>query len=172
MRALAYPGENPENNPLPDAIMPVYLYLMGPDSNGINGQALRAVSVTKNRRLRCTRPAVFLCAHIQIKRLTGLDHLQRSRHGRLLVLQASLQEQGICSHNFCKSLCAVQFAAPAVRRQQANNLQRFPGMLVIVLSMHLQPLHGALAPSCGNESSYTVLEQTTADHSPTAPSMA
>lgn len=42
MRAQAYPGENPASNPLPDAIMPVYLYLMGPDSTGINGQAFDA----------------------------------------------------------------------------------------------------------------------------------
>jgi NAD(P)-dependent dehydrogenase (short-subunit alcohol dehydrogenase family) len=42
MRAQAYPGENPANNPLPEAIMPVYLYLMGPDSQGVNGQALDA----------------------------------------------------------------------------------------------------------------------------------
>ncbi|MCK9800162.1 YciK family oxidoreductase [Pseudomonas chlororaphis] len=42
MRALAYPGENPSNNPAPEAIMPVYLYLMGPDSTGINGQAFDA----------------------------------------------------------------------------------------------------------------------------------
>ncbi|MHA6493836.1 YciK family oxidoreductase [Pseudomonas borbori] len=42
MRAQAYPGENPANNPLPAAIMPVYLYLMGPDSVGVNGQALDA----------------------------------------------------------------------------------------------------------------------------------
>jgi len=42
MRAKAYPGENPANNPLPADIMPVYLYLMGPDSAGINGQALDA----------------------------------------------------------------------------------------------------------------------------------
>jgi NAD(P)-dependent dehydrogenase (short-subunit alcohol dehydrogenase family) len=42
MRAKAYPGENPANNPLPADIMPVYLYLMGPDSTGINGQALDA----------------------------------------------------------------------------------------------------------------------------------
>ena len=42
MRAQAYPGENPASNPLPEAIMPVYLYLMGPDSQGINGQALDA----------------------------------------------------------------------------------------------------------------------------------
>ncbi|RMT84850.1 YciK family oxidoreductase [Pseudomonas viridiflava] len=42
MRAQAYPAENPLNNPAPEDIMPVYLYLMGPDSKGINGQALNA----------------------------------------------------------------------------------------------------------------------------------
>ncbi|WP_440091923.1 YciK family oxidoreductase [Pseudomonas syringae] len=42
MRAQAYPDENPLNNPAPEDIMPVYLYLMGPDSKGINGQALNA----------------------------------------------------------------------------------------------------------------------------------
>ncbi|MBO3274613.1 YciK family oxidoreductase [Pseudomonas schmalbachii] len=42
MRAQAYPGENPFNNPMPEDIMPVYLYLMGPDSIGVNGQALDA----------------------------------------------------------------------------------------------------------------------------------
>lgn len=42
MRAQAYPGENPDNNPEPAAIMPVYLYLMGPDSAGVNGQAFDA----------------------------------------------------------------------------------------------------------------------------------
>ncbi|WP_454254966.1 YciK family oxidoreductase [Pseudomonas sp. Marseille-Q8238] len=42
MRAQAYPGENPANNPPPEAIMPVYLYLMGPDSKGVNGQAFDA----------------------------------------------------------------------------------------------------------------------------------
>ncbi|MCW3150799.1 YciK family oxidoreductase [Stutzerimonas stutzeri] len=42
MRAKAYPGENPQANPLPEAIMPVYLYLMGPDSAGVNGQAFDA----------------------------------------------------------------------------------------------------------------------------------
>ncbi|KQB55288.1 3-oxoacyl-ACP reductase [Pseudomonas endophytica] len=42
MRAQAYPAENPQNNPEPAAIMPVYLYLMGPDSTGINGQAFNA----------------------------------------------------------------------------------------------------------------------------------
>ncbi|MDH0896864.1 MULTISPECIES: YciK family oxidoreductase [unclassified Pseudomonas] len=42
MRAQAYPGENPANNPAPEDIMPVYLYLLGPDSKGTNGQALDA----------------------------------------------------------------------------------------------------------------------------------
>ncbi len=42
MRAKAYPGENPQVNPLPAEIMPVYLYLMGPDSGSVNGQALDA----------------------------------------------------------------------------------------------------------------------------------
>ncbi|WP_293267641.1 YciK family oxidoreductase [Neptunomonas sp.] len=42
MRAYAYPGENPENNPEPAEIMPLYLHLMGDDSNKINGQSLNA----------------------------------------------------------------------------------------------------------------------------------
>ncbi|MVW75529.1 YciK family oxidoreductase [Pseudomonas xionganensis] len=42
MRAQAYPGENPASNPPPEAILPVYLYLMGPDSAGVNGQAFDA----------------------------------------------------------------------------------------------------------------------------------
>ncbi|MBU1488939.1 MAG: YciK family oxidoreductase [Gammaproteobacteria bacterium] len=42
MRAQAYPGENPASNPTPESIMPVYLYLMGPDSTGVNGQAFDA----------------------------------------------------------------------------------------------------------------------------------
>lgn len=42
MRTHAYPGENPLNNPLPADIMPLYLYLMGPDSKDVTGQALDA----------------------------------------------------------------------------------------------------------------------------------
>ena len=42
MRAQAYPGENPATNPSPEDIMPLYLYLMGPDSKGVNGRALDA----------------------------------------------------------------------------------------------------------------------------------
>jgi len=42
MRSRLYPGENHEALPTPEDILPVYLYLLGPDSRGINGQALNA----------------------------------------------------------------------------------------------------------------------------------
>lgn len=42
MRAAAYPGEPPETNPEPAQIMPAFLYLLGPDSKTISGQALDA----------------------------------------------------------------------------------------------------------------------------------
>ncbi|MBL3557450.1 MULTISPECIES: YciK family oxidoreductase [Marinobacter] len=42
MRATAYPAENPQQNPTPEDLMPVYLYLMGPESRGVNGQQLDA----------------------------------------------------------------------------------------------------------------------------------
>ena len=42
MRALAFPGENPQALPTPEDIMPVYLYLMGNDSLDISGQAFHA----------------------------------------------------------------------------------------------------------------------------------
>lgn len=42
MRAHAYPAENPQQNPAPEALMPIYLYLMGRDSQGVNGQQLDA----------------------------------------------------------------------------------------------------------------------------------
>lgn len=42
LRARAYPGENPLTLPAPEEVMPQYLYLMGPDSHGITGQALHA----------------------------------------------------------------------------------------------------------------------------------
>lgn len=38
MRANAYPGEDPETLRTPEEIMPTYLWLMGPDSKGCNGQ--------------------------------------------------------------------------------------------------------------------------------------
>ena len=42
MRATAYPAENPDQNPAPEELMPVYLYLMGKDSRGVNGQQIDA----------------------------------------------------------------------------------------------------------------------------------
>lgn len=42
MRRGAYPAEEPTANPSPEAIMPIYLFLMGADSEGITGQALDA----------------------------------------------------------------------------------------------------------------------------------
>lgn len=38
MRAQAYPAENPNSLPEPDDHMPLYVYLMGPDSRGVSGQ--------------------------------------------------------------------------------------------------------------------------------------
>lgn len=42
MRMKVYPGRNPSDWPLPEEIMTAYLYLLGPDSRGITGQALNA----------------------------------------------------------------------------------------------------------------------------------
>ena len=42
MRRTAYPGEVPTNNPSPADIMPIYLYLMGRDSEGVTGSAFNA----------------------------------------------------------------------------------------------------------------------------------
>lgn len=42
MRASAYPAENPMSLKAPEAIMPLYLYLMGSDSAGVTGQSLDA----------------------------------------------------------------------------------------------------------------------------------
>jgi NAD(P)-dependent dehydrogenase (short-subunit alcohol dehydrogenase family) len=42
IRSLAYPGEDPQSQPDPESIMPAYLYLLGPDSQGITGQAFNA----------------------------------------------------------------------------------------------------------------------------------
>jgi NAD(P)-dependent dehydrogenase (short-subunit alcohol dehydrogenase family) len=42
MRAAAYPAEDPNSLKRPEDIMPSYLYLMGPDSEGITGQAFNA----------------------------------------------------------------------------------------------------------------------------------
>lgn len=42
MRAAAYPAENPASVKSPQEIMPTYLYLMGDDSLGVNGQSIDA----------------------------------------------------------------------------------------------------------------------------------
>lgn len=42
MRAVAYPAEDPGTLPSPEEIMPAYLYLLGPDSQGISGQSFDA----------------------------------------------------------------------------------------------------------------------------------
>ena len=44
MRAKAYPNEDPLTLPIPEDIMPAYLYLIGPDSKGITGQSFDAQS--------------------------------------------------------------------------------------------------------------------------------
>lgn len=45
MRASAYPGENPQTVKTPETLMPLYLYLLGPDSQGITGQSFDAQPV-------------------------------------------------------------------------------------------------------------------------------
>ena len=40
LRARAYPGENPNSVPLPESVVPALLYLLGPESCGVRGQAL------------------------------------------------------------------------------------------------------------------------------------
>jgi len=45
MRASAYPGENPQSVKAPEELMPLYLYLLGPDSAGISGQSFDAQPV-------------------------------------------------------------------------------------------------------------------------------
>ncbi len=40
LRRQAYPLEDPHKWPLPEQVMPAFLYLMGPESRGVHGQAL------------------------------------------------------------------------------------------------------------------------------------
>jgi NAD(P)-dependent dehydrogenase (short-subunit alcohol dehydrogenase family) len=42
MRAQAFPAENPTDLKTPAEIMPAYLYLLGPDSRGVNGRSIKA----------------------------------------------------------------------------------------------------------------------------------
>ncbi len=44
MRAAAYPAEDPMTLPTPQEHMPLYLYLIGPDSRGVNGEKFDAAS--------------------------------------------------------------------------------------------------------------------------------
>ncbi|MCB1646190.1 MAG: YciK family oxidoreductase [Pseudomonadales bacterium] len=44
MRAAAYPNENPATVKVPEDLMPLYLYLMGDDSAGVNGKTFNANS--------------------------------------------------------------------------------------------------------------------------------
>jgi len=44
MRASAYPGEDPMTVKTPEQTLPLYLYLMGPDSKGITGQSFDAIA--------------------------------------------------------------------------------------------------------------------------------
>lgn len=41
-RTRTHPGERKENLPLPETLMPLYLYLMGQDSRGTSGQIIEA----------------------------------------------------------------------------------------------------------------------------------
>ncbi len=42
MRAKAYPGEDPASVPLPEQALSPFLYLLGPDSRGVNGRRFDA----------------------------------------------------------------------------------------------------------------------------------
>ena len=42
MRQAAYPAEDPHSQPAAESLMPVYLYLLGPEAADIHGQALDA----------------------------------------------------------------------------------------------------------------------------------
>lgn len=44
MRAAAYPAEDPASVPTPESLVPIYLYLMGPDGEKLQGQTLDARS--------------------------------------------------------------------------------------------------------------------------------
>lgn len=50
LRALAYPGEDPNSLPSADSVAAAYLYLMGPDSQPICGQQLSISDLEKHIR--------------------------------------------------------------------------------------------------------------------------
>ena len=41
LRSKTHPGEQREALPAPEAVVPLYLYLLGPDSRGVSGQTFR-----------------------------------------------------------------------------------------------------------------------------------
>jgi NAD(P)-dependent dehydrogenase (short-subunit alcohol dehydrogenase family) len=41
MRTQHYPGENPENNPLPESVLAPFLYFLGPDAGRTTGEIVR-----------------------------------------------------------------------------------------------------------------------------------
>lgn len=52
LRTLAYPGENALANPEPESVVPAYLYLLGPDSQGLTGAQFEAQNVAAAAALR------------------------------------------------------------------------------------------------------------------------
>lgn len=46
-RRTAFPGEDPNQHPEIETLLPAYLYLLGPDSENVNGQILPAQEVTR-----------------------------------------------------------------------------------------------------------------------------
>jgi hypothetical protein len=48
MRAGAYPSEDPATLPTPESLTPAYLYLLGPDSRHLHGQALNLHDLLDN----------------------------------------------------------------------------------------------------------------------------
>jgi len=44
LRALAFPGEDPNTLPSPDSLLPYYLYLMGRDSQTLSGRHLHVIN--------------------------------------------------------------------------------------------------------------------------------
>jgi NAD(P)-dependent dehydrogenase (short-subunit alcohol dehydrogenase family) len=55
MRAAAYPAEDPVKVPTPESLLPVYLYLMGPDAEHLHGQALNAREFNPEGAVRSAR---------------------------------------------------------------------------------------------------------------------
>ncbi len=56
MTLRIYPGREPEQWPTPETVLDVYLYLLGPDSQGVNGQIFRAQDWTPSTVVRAGSP--------------------------------------------------------------------------------------------------------------------